>query len=46
MDGAVMTLVHPVVVTDCDEDIPAEVRRPYFRSPFLRGLDVRPDGTV
>ena len=40
MDGAVMTLVHPVVVTDCDEN-PAEVRRPY-----LRGLDVTPDGTV
>ena len=36
MDGAVMTLVHPVVVTDCDEDIPSEVRTPYSRSPFLR----------
>ncbi|HEV3168390.1 MAG TPA: hypothetical protein VGZ22_30575 [Isosphaeraceae bacterium] len=46
MDGTVTTLAHPVVVTDCDDDIPPNSRSLYFHPPFLRGLDVTSVGTV
>ena len=36
-----MTLVQPVVVTDCDEDLLDNIP-----SPYLRGLDVDSRGTV
>jgi sugar lactone lactonase YvrE len=43
-DGAVTTVVHPVVVKDCDED-PAD-HKPSNRMPFLRGLAVDGRGMV
>jgi sugar lactone lactonase YvrE len=41
MDGTFETLVQPVVVADCDEDLPDN-----NLSPYLRGLDVDSRGTV
>src|SRR4029077_11807227 len=46
MDGTVTTLVHPVVVRDCDDDLAKDSRTRFFHSPYLRGLDVTEDGTV
>jgi hypothetical protein len=46
MEGAVTTLVHPLVVTDCDNYVPADARSPFFHAPYLRGLDVAADGTI
>jgi sugar lactone lactonase YvrE len=43
-DGTVTTVVHPVVVSDCDED-PAD-HKPSNRLPYLRGLAVDARGTV
>jgi sugar lactone lactonase YvrE len=43
-DGKVNTVVHPVVVKDCDED-PAD-HKPSNRLPFLRGLAVDAQGTI
>ena len=44
LDGTVSTLVHPVVVADCDVDFPDG--NPNFPLPALRGLAVESDGTV
>jgi hypothetical protein len=44
-DGTVTTLVHPVVVKDC-EFASKEPRSRFFHGPYLRGLDVTEDGTV
>ena len=44
MDGTVKTLVHPVVVKDCDVDFPDN--NPNFPMPALRGLTVDSRGTV
>ena len=41
MDGTVKTVVSPVVVKDCDEDLPDG-----NPSPYLRGLAVDRRGTV
>jgi hypothetical protein len=46
MDGAVTTLVHPLVLTDCDSYVPADAHSPFFHAPYLRGLDVTADGTI
>jgi sugar lactone lactonase YvrE len=43
-DGTSSTLIHPVVVADCDEDFPDG--NPNFPLPALRGLAVDGDGTV
>jgi sugar lactone lactonase YvrE len=43
-DSTVTTVVHPVVVKDCDED-PAD-HKPSNRLPYLRGLAVDAQGTV
>jgi hypothetical protein len=43
-DGRASTLVHPVVVEDCDEDFPDGNRS--YALPALRGLAVDPSGTV
>jgi len=45
MDGTVSTLVHPVVVKDCDF-VSTESRSRFFHAPYLRGLDVAENGTV
>ena len=45
MDGSVTTLVHPVVVGDCDED-PADHREANRGLPLLRGIDVDSSGTI
>ena len=39
MDGTVTTLVHPVVVKDCDF-VAEEPHSRFFHGPHLRGLDV------
>jgi sugar lactone lactonase YvrE len=44
MNGAVTTIVHPVVVPDCDEDPPDH--DPSRHTPFLRGLAVDSSGTI
>jgi hypothetical protein len=41
LDGRVTTLADPVVVSDCDKDVP-----PGEAEPFLRGLAVNSDGVV
>jgi hypothetical protein len=43
-DGTVATVVHPIVVKDCDAD-PAD-HKPTNRLPYLRGLAVDATGTV
>lgn len=45
MDGKVKTLVHPVVVSDCDED-PADHRDINRGKPLLRGIAVDSSGFV
>ncbi len=45
-DGTVTTFVHPVVVKDRDDDLAKDSRTRAFHSPYLRGLDVTPEGTV
>jgi hypothetical protein len=45
MDGTVTTLVHPVVVKDC-ELVPKESTSRFFHSPYVRGLDVTEEGSV
>ena len=45
MDGTVTTLVHPVVVKDCDF-VARESTSRFFHGPYLRGLDVTEEGTV
>jgi sugar lactone lactonase YvrE len=45
-DGKVTTFLHPVVVKDRDDDFAKSSRTRAFHSPYLRGLDVTPDGTV
>ena len=45
VDGTVTTLVHPVVVKDCDFVSKEPVSR-FFHGPYLRGLDVTEEGTV
>jgi hypothetical protein len=43
MDGTFTTLVSPVVVKDCDEELPPKDGNP---SPYLRGIAVDSRGTV
>ena len=43
-DGAATIIKHPISVPECDVD-PAD-HRPGNKLPYLRGLAVRPDGTV
>jgi sugar lactone lactonase YvrE len=43
-DGTVTTVVHPVVVQDCDED--HADHKPSNRLPYVRGLAVDAQGTV
>ncbi|MBI3417409.1 MAG: SUMF1/EgtB/PvdO family nonheme iron enzyme [Verrucomicrobia bacterium] len=45
MDGTVTTVIHPVVVKDCDF-APKESTSRFFHAPYLRGLDVTEEGTV
>jgi hypothetical protein len=45
MDGSVTTLVHPVVVSNCDED-PADHKDANRGKPFLRGIAVDSSGVV
>jgi hypothetical protein len=45
MDGGVQKLVHPVVVSDCDDD-PADHREANRGIPLLRGIDVDSSGTI
>jgi sugar lactone lactonase YvrE len=44
MTGNVTTVVHPVVVPDCDEDPPDHDASRH--TPFLRGIAVDSDGTI
>jgi hypothetical protein len=46
MDGKVTTFLHPVVVKDRADDFAKGSRTRAFHSPYLRGLDVTPDGTI
>jgi hypothetical protein len=46
MDGAVTTLLHPLVVKGCDNYVPADSRSPFFHAPYLRGLDVTAKGVI
>jgi hypothetical protein len=46
MDGTVSTLVHPVVVPECDNDISPTNQAAFYHAPYLRGLAVAPDTTV
>ena len=45
VDGKVTTLLHPVMVSDCDED-PADHKEINRGKPLLRGLAVDSSGTV
>jgi formylglycine-generating enzyme required for sulfatase activity len=45
-DGTVTTFLHPVVVTDRDDDLAKDSHTRAFHSPYLRGLDSTPDGFV
>ena len=45
MDGKVETLIHPVVVSDCDHD-PADHRESNRDKPLLRGLAVDSNGVI
>jgi hypothetical protein len=45
LDGKVITLVHPVSVSNCDED-PADHKDSNKGVPLLRGLDVDSNGTI
>jgi SMP-30/Gluconolactonase/LRE-like region len=44
LDGTVTTLIHPIVLKDCDKDLPPET--PESQKPYLRGLAVDRRGTV
>jgi hypothetical protein len=44
-DGKVRTLMHPVSISDCDED-PADHRENNRGKPFLRGIAVDSVGTI
>jgi hypothetical protein len=46
MDGSFTTLVHPIEVKDCEDDVGADARSPFFHRPYLRGLAVAPEGTM
>jgi hypothetical protein len=46
MDGAITTLVHPLIVRDCDNYVPGDAHSPFFHAPYLRGLHVAADGTI
>jgi hypothetical protein len=46
LDGTVTTFVHPVVVSDCADDLAKDSRTRFYHSPYLRGLDVTEDETV
>jgi hypothetical protein len=46
MDGAFTIVVHPVVVPDCDNCVPATNHSGFFHAPYLRGLAATADGTV
>jgi hypothetical protein len=45
LDGVVTTLVHPVIIRDCDQD-PADHRNVNRGKPLLRGIDVDSNGTI
>ena len=45
LDGTVTTLIHPVMVADCDFAAKESTSR-FFHGPYLRGLDVTDEGTV
>jgi formylglycine-generating enzyme required for sulfatase activity len=45
-DGAVSTFLHPVEVTDRDDDLAKDSHTRFYHSPYLRGLDVTEGGTV
>jgi hypothetical protein len=45
MDGKVKTLLHPIVINDCDED-PADHKAENRDKPLLRGLAIDSSGTV
>jgi hypothetical protein len=45
LDGKVTTLVHPVIIRDCDQD-PADHRNANRGKPLLRGIDVDSNGTI
>lgn len=45
-DGAVSTLMHPIVVKDCDSAFDEHSDSPFFHAPYLRGLDVTNEGTI
>jgi hypothetical protein len=45
-DGTVTTLVNPVVLKECQDDLAKDSRTRFFHSPYLRGLDVTGNGTV
>jgi hypothetical protein len=45
-DGSVTTLVHPVEVNDCVDDLAKDSQTRAYHSPYLRGLDVAEDATV
>src|SRR5205823_6859264 len=44
-DGSVTTLVHPVVVKDCEEAI-SDTNSVFFHPPYVRGLDLAADGAI
>lgn len=45
-DGAVSTLIHPVVIKDCDFAFDEKSDSPFFHAPYVRGLDVTEEGTI
>ncbi|MGH7177562.1 MAG: SMP-30/gluconolactonase/LRE family protein, partial [Tepidisphaeraceae bacterium] len=45
-DGTATTLLHPVLVTDREDDLARDSQTRFYHSPYLRGLDVADDGTV
>jgi hypothetical protein len=45
MDGMITVLLHPIKVTDCDED-PADHKEANRGIPFLRGIAVDSAGTI
>lgn len=45
-DGSFATVVHPLVVKECDNYVPADAHSPFFHAPYLRGVDVATDGTI
>jgi hypothetical protein len=45
LDGKISTLIHPVIISDCDED-PADHREVNRGKPLLRGIAIDSTGTV